>query len=507
MLGKRTSYIAPAIGILVAVFLVFMLGVMIVLFPIGFMARVVIILGGLLVVGAFAGTAGRAYTGWEERVGFVWLMTVVMLLVLWPRYLYFKVGPGPSVNALTLSLLGLLVYTVGALMRRREIRARFRANSRDCRSLLISVLLFFGFRFLSLPFSDWWLAGTIDVLREMSFLLAVLLATLAFTGREGQERVLVVVLLCATALAVTAGFVELRLRHNLFQSIVDIDTSSSEAVNLARSVVQKFRGGAYRVQSTFDHPIVMGQFLAMMFCLVGVSAVMFDRGVRALSLILLPGIVVMIAKSGSRSGLLGLAVGVGLMCVLVLGLRIFRQGNRGVAEVWWFFVISAASFLALAFFANTFSEVFDSLLQMDRKSTEARLKFLGYAWPAIMESPLVGYGVGMAAVKAGLAGGDGYLTFDNYYLSVTLDYGIPALIAYILMLASPIWQAKRALGGDFKQGLIMMSLVVAILVFALIQSIVSIPNNQSVVIVLGITLMQLSARVKSSRRGESSHGS
>lgn len=488
---SRLDYAWIALGAVAVLAAILVLGGMISLFPVGFMARIVVLLGGVVVLGVFAATPGGVYTGWEERVGFAFLMVVVMLLVIWPRFLFLKAGPGPSVNALTLALFGLLVYTIGSLLRRREIRQRFLENVRASGMLLVCLAGFLIWRFISVAFTDYWLPAIIEILRETVFLLAVVVGALAFSGREKQEWVLIHVLVASIAIATMVGVVELKLMHNLFLRFVDFDAASGASVNLRRSVMEKFREGAYRVQSTFDHPIVMGQFFAMMFSVVTATVIASRRWWRIFALALLPAIVVMVAKSGSRSGLIGLAVSASLVMTLFTGLHIFRRGNRDASQLWWFFIALAVATTLVVLLANTFTDVLESIMRLDRRSTEARVEFLARGIPAIQDSPIIGYGYGMAALKAGLTGSDGYLTLDNYFLSVALDYGLPAVAAYVAMHLVPLWRARRALVVPRADGIVMVAFSIAIAVFLAIQTILSIPNNQSIVVLMAIVIMQL----------------
>lgn len=491
MYQSRLKFAWTTLGVVTAVAAVIVIGGMVSLFPVGFMARIVVLLSGVVILGVFAATPSGVYTGWEERAGFTFLMVVVMLLVVWPRFLFLKAGPGPSVNGLTLALFGLLVYTIGALLRRREIRDRFLQNVRASAWFLAFLAIFLAWRFVAVTFTDYWLAATIEILRETVFLLAVVVGALAFTGKEKQEWVLIHVLLVSVAIATVVGVVELKLTHNLFLKFVDLDAASGASVNLRRTVLEKFREGAYRVQSTFDHPIVMGQFFAMMFSVVVATAAASRRFWRVFSLALLPAIVVMVAKSGSRSGLIGLAISASLVAALFVGLHMFRRGSRDAAKMWWFFVALGVATILVVLLANSFADALESILRLDRRSTEARVEFVVRGMPAIQDSPIVGYGYGMAALKAGLTGSDGYLTLDNYFLSLALDFGLPAVVAYAAMHLIALWRARRALAVPGPNGLVMAAFAVAIVVFLAIQTILSIPNNQSIVIVMALVIMQL----------------
>jgi O-antigen ligase len=478
------------LGVMILALGIITLGGMAAIFPIGLMARIAIAMTGVIVLMFFAMSSPQANTHWESRVGFALLILVTFLLVLWPRYLYFKLGPGPNVNALTLSVFALLLFTVGVLVRGGGPRQVFSSNIKAAKAFLVVFGLFYLTRFIAIFVSDHALAASIALTRELMLLGAVLLSALVFIDCQRKEQALVVVLLVSTVGAVLGGALELQTKKTLFEGFVTLNADDPQAVNLYRSITQKYREGNYRVQSTFDHPIVMGQFFSMMFfvCLSVVAAAKLRW--RLLAVLLLPAIIFMIAKSGSRSGLSSLAIGLMMFSVGVLFIAFSTRRIKSVAQLWSAFVGLALVVTIGALYWTIFADSVDSLLKVDRNSTSARLEFLARGIPAAIASPLVGYGFGMAGIKAGVPGSDGYLTIDNYFLTIALDYGLPALILYATLHVVPVWRAFTAGLRNWEDAVLALGLASAIAVFFVVQSIVSIASNQAVVLLLCVILLR-----------------
>jgi hypothetical protein len=480
---------------------VFVLGAMAAIFPVGFMARITIALAGFVVLVMFAMSPPPSHARWGGRLGFGILVLVVFLLVLWPRYLYFRLGPGPNVNALTLSIFALLLYTLGVILRGGAPRLVLTENIRAANAFLVVFGLFYLTRFVAVMVSEHALAASIALTRELVLVGAVLLAALVFVSNRRREEALILVLLIATALTIAGGLIELQTKRTLFEKYVALDADDPQAVNLYRSIMQKYREGSYRVQSTFDHPIVMGQFLSMMFFVSLSLIVAAASRWRLMAVALLPAILFMVAKSGSRSGLLSLAVGLVMFAVGLLLVALPTRRTKSVAQLWWVFAGVAVFVFAAAVLSSVFADSVESLLKVDRNSTAARLEFLARGIPAAMESPFFGYGLGMAGLKAGVPGSDGYLTIDNYFLTIALDYGIPALALYTALHVIPIWRALTAGLPRFADATMVLGLASAIAVFVIVQSIVSIPANQAVVLLLCVILLRRSnARAEESGR-------
>jgi O-antigen ligase len=114
------------------------------------------------------------------------------------------------------------------------------------------------------------------------------------------------------------------------------------------------------------------------------------------------------------------------------------------------------------------------------------------ALPKIMAKPLLGYGVDQAAYVLDFVTGSNFLSIDSYYLSITLDSGLPALIllafllGYFFWLGAGLWLRYRS-----EESLIAGMLALSIVGFAVVKAILSVPYNFSLVFMVFAMLLVL----------------
>ncbi|MEV6604963.1 O-antigen ligase family protein [Kutzneria sp. NPDC051319] len=129
----------------------------------------------------------------------------------------------------------------------------------------------------------------------------------------------------------------------------------------------------------------------------------------------------------SRTGLLGLAV-IGMFLLPRYGL------------VRWLFVagvLSSAVFAAGVVWPRLLDVLIDTVTGSSKDSSIwSRLTKYDYVWSHFLAKPLGGQGFGtyVAPIQP-------YL--DNQYLLITVEAGLPGLIAFIALLAVPLWWAFR----------------------------------------------------------------
>jgi O-antigen ligase len=207
-----------------------------------------------------------------------------------------------------------------------------------------------------------------------------------------------------------------------FQTLSEIDPLAAKQLLMA-----KMRGGSYRAQASFDHPILFAEFLA--FMLPFAIASMFRGKIQWAYLVAIGLILLGLVLSKSRTAAVGALVG-GIGAALLL-LRQSVQAGRIGSWVYPAILIGSPIVIGAAFIAfNEIAAIAMGKTGAEASSTLSRFGMLVSGVKLALSSPLLGYGIGLGARELNFQNGSGVITLDNYYLLLTLDSGIPALLAF-----------------------------------------------------------------------------
>lgn len=450
------------------------MGAAIALLPPGFLIRLLVIPAGFGFL-AICWMLRSHRAGLPGRWVFSLLLLTVALSVIWPRYIFFSLG-GPHVNPQTLFVFAALAVILFWLVYSPEFSVRvFDLLFRTAGIGLVAVF-WLCWRLVAAALGEVPLLSVFELLRETIYISSFLLIGAAVAAYDQGPRYLLRVLVLCGLLVSMVGLVEALLRRNPFLQFASGNDSQEAANALKTIVMDKFRGGAYRAQSVFDHPIVFAQFVSAMIPL-GIYFVVYEKGWvwRLAGLLLVPVGIFAIAKSGSRAGIVSLAVAIAFVG-LIIWLRAMK--SRGFGKVWAVIAVPAVAFgLMLAYFVVR--ELLLGRSQVEASSSSVRLKMFFDSVQALADSPLIGFGQGMALFKAGvISGSTGLPTIDSYLLTVALDAGYVSLILFVIVVALFSWRgaiaAMRLPGADGACAGLLVASVLA--VFATFVGL-SIPNN------------------------------
>jgi len=236
------------------------------------------------------------------------------------------------------------------------------------------------------------------------------------------------------------------------------------------------RDSQYRVKATFHHPLLLAEYLV---CMLPLLFYRFGRArvlERAALAVLLAMIVWVIFKAQSRSAIVT-ALLVTLAFAGVFLARSFARKRLDARTVLSLLAIP----LLLVFLAAAYAYVFELAVGRSRAeyaSSIARLAMLAQGIPLLLAKPVFGYGIGNGPLTLGFLSERGKITLDNYYLSLTLDSGIPALV---LLLALMVWAVNRGLRSVFAKdrgnAYMGAALSISVLAFAVMKSILATEHN------------------------------
>lgn len=414
------------------------------------------------------------------------LLTLVALSVLWPRYLFIHKGGLPGVNPFTLLTMGMLALVLVHLLAvpayYRRVAEVFRAGG----AIGVLVLAWFGWRIFSTAFGQYSLAQEFELLKEFVYIGSFFLFAAALGSHPNGPRDVVRVLVMCGLLVGGIGLVEGFVYKNPFVGLISMaGTDNDTARTLASIATDKIREGAFRAQATFDHPIVFAQFVAALvplalYCIRNDASKFW----RLLSLLAVPIALAAIAKSGSRAGVVSVAVACAAVG-FVWWLRAMLYGRISKALA----IIALPAFLMmLAVGAAVIAELAGGRGQHEISSTNTRMLMLRVGVDALLDSPLLGFGHGMAITKAGVQGAGGIWTLDNYFLTMALDYGYVGMVLFVLALGWFCWRALMfAVRGNNKDGALAGASMASVVALMASFSTLSIYQNMTMLwLLLGI---------------------
>ncbi|MDO9238294.1 MAG: O-antigen ligase family protein [Aquabacterium sp.] len=364
---------------------------------------------------------------------FVLLCMLMFSLVAFPSYGELKFGGMPNLAPSRL-LRMLMLVLMGLIMLIKPFRLSLTSQTEPWAKATYYVVVAFWLWNLPLAlFNSFSLGHTYGQLKNetipvwLSFWLSV-----ALIKRPQQVVWLVRALALATVVVVAVVAVEVVLKRNIFDGLMQVENFSTELAFLDQS-----RDGNYRAKATFQHPLSLAHFLVS-FGLLFVSrglfhAQPFKGGVLWWGLGLVS--LVCVYFTNTRSGL---AVGaVFLMVLLSVRFLVWLRSVRSrlmatvlaLQLMWLPFIVAAGLYLAADLLAGRTIE--------ERSSTSSRVISLFNGLDGVAQSPLIGHGIGLGAKMGGI--GVQY-SVDNLFLLEALNNGIPAALLLLGCLGLAAWR-------------------------------------------------------------------
>ncbi len=414
----------------------------------------------------------------------------IFLFIVWPRYVSISFPGFPDINIQRLAFVLLMIVWVYCLSTVPSTRDTLKHHiSKNLLVFWLFVLLFL-WKAIGIVTSVGPISSSVLFANEFInyFLLLMILLSSIKCLRDAEKLMFTVLL--GGIVVVAVGLLEGVTKTNYIVSLLSHGFSLSPDY-IDEAMREKLRGGSYRVQSVFEHPLLLGEFLLILFPVSCYFAFFLKvKYVSVVAATLLPLIFVVSLYSGSRSAILVLC---GLVVILILfySLREFHQKKK-ISSIIYLVTLFPLIIGVLYVFSDIALELIQGRSLQEWQSSNARLIMLELSLPIISDSPFLGHGIGFAAELVGFAGRENMLTIDSYYLSIAVESGLPALILLLLLFYLFIMGGFKSWfrGAEYTNtasGIIGISLV-GILV---IKSILSVPNNWPLVYVLFSILMVL----------------
>ncbi|MYM65289.1 hypothetical protein GTP45_00390 [Pseudoduganella sp. FT55W] len=421
--GKLAALAISALVVLGILFVAFIVGALIGLDP-GTAVRLVVIMSMPLVL-ALVWAAPKSSDDPAARLN-VLLVGVLSAAMLWPNYVSFSTGGLPAMEPKRLLTVLLLFYWLYKMFTSPALSARFFRRWRSGGWALYLLLAFLGWRLLSGFTSEQPVFAVVQFFWSV-FNFHVVFFVAMSSLRDRRDVAFIMKLLVGGAVIVALlGGLERIIGHNLFAKLVPAD---SEVV--AQALADKLRDGGNRVQATFEHPMVLAEFLMltlpMAVFLLFHSSKQRYKVAGAASLALMMGGIVL---SGTRSAILAGAAVLGLTLVLYFFENLRGRGGltpRGLISMVGLIGIVTAALAILPFV----TDLVQGRNAYERGSSTARIMQYQLGLPKIEKQPVLGYGVGIGNSHVGFRTSATRTSVDSYYLTIALDSGVPGVVLFI----------------------------------------------------------------------------
>jgi hypothetical protein len=402
---------------------------------------------------AFTYRPGKARSGWscsavEKRV----VLTALFLTLVWPVYLTVALGPVNITPARVAAALAMLV--VGLCIVTIESRAMQFIRILRFNSIMITLFFFYIFWRLAADFGSAapaasYLLTVLDIVSSGFFLITLMVVAMDSTDS------IIECIFWTELILIAAGLFELFAQFSIAPYLVPF--SSMTAEQLAGYAGDTFRGDVFRVRSLSSHPILFGSLLAAgMPILLHLRVNGRRRYIRLLSVILFIASPVLLFATNARSALAGAVISV-LTYYLI---RAIRSGRRN--PVLLLLLIMGSAILVLGSMATSaasggidaVTELISGRDNIERSSSESRIKMLDRGMDALNSRPIMGYGDGEAIEIAGLTNANNLRTIDSYFLVSAVNFGYFGLFINVCLLLAILWggiSASTKMGADIDQ--------------------------------------------------------
>lgn len=364
-------------------------------------------------------------------------------LVLWPRYLAISLPGMPWINIQRIIGFPMGLLLVISLSVSKKFRSKIIRTASSVPMIWKFFTLFLFLEMVTIAVSSSPLSSAQIVFDQQIYWTSTfLISCIMFRKIEMIERYWG--LLCALAFFIVfVTAVEWHQKHILWVGhIPKILRVPDASVQLA--LQSEFRPGtnAYRAKATFSTPLGLSEFLSLLtpfFLHFGFSRI--NPMLKAACWVMIPVLFVAIRMTDARLGLVGMLVSILLYGLLWTIVR-WRSHPRDLFAAATVYAYPAIFLLGIGLVLASHRMklmVFGGGAQAS--STEARQTQLGMAMSKVWTHPW-GFGAGQSGNAMGYAK-DAFITVDNYFISLVLDYGLLGVIAWYGMFIAAIVVAVR----------------------------------------------------------------
>jgi O-antigen ligase len=418
---------------------------------------------------------------------FCWLA----VSVLWPQYLSLNLSGLPSIKASRAVLIVLIViwlfYMMNSLQMKQNLSSIYMRNSKVFALLLLLVLT----RVFSLFFSEAPFQSLFSFMKDfIEVFLPILILLSIFSFKEDLDRLLLVFAVTGAGV-VCLSLLEIIMNKNIFLFYLPAGfVVSSEFIE--QSLKETVRTAGLRVKGPFSHPLLLAQFLVVILPVYAYFIFTHTKKtVRICSLILIPLIVFILYKTGSRSSFVGIAVEALVLSVLYLK---WVSVTKKASALGWIVIVSYPILILVAFFVFYLTmDFFVGQTAGEISSTNARFIMWDRGLSLVLNSPVFGFGSGSAAYVLGFFS-NGTLTIDSYFLSILLNYGYLGLILFIAYFIFIFYIGLKLMKENVNNAPILILILSSISGYLTVALILSTAHNLHILFIFSALILLLATK-------------
>lgn len=372
--------------------------------------------------------------------GFI-LVFYILAYSVWPQYSAYKIPGLPAIEPQRLFFALTLITALYLISTGSEIR-RGLSICLQSNWLTFLALTLYGLLTIVIALSsETKIQSTFFALRDLALVFAILPATLVILQTSVSRDRVIETLLIGGVIVSILGIIESFVQRNLFSGWLPMSDGYGQWATLER-----VRDGSYRIQSIFDNPLLLVDYLVCIFPIAAYKAFTnqsFSRKILGIVSALL--IIFALYRTGSRAAMLLVFLEVSML--LFLNLIKDIQAKRASKLTYFLGSVFLLSTLLLPFLFSQLSQIYSGRSADEAMSTSARVAMVTRAWDDIAAGNVLGHGAGKAAevigIKTGPPGGWIYV-LDNYFLTVLLDNGVMGLFLFSVFLAGLLYAANQS---------------------------------------------------------------
>ncbi|GEM_PF-6765974 len=363
-----------------------------------------------------------------SRATLLLLIMYLSMFSLWPFYIDIRIADSVGLNPQRLALAVLIVFALFAFMADPSTRRHLISLQRAFPLLFVACIIYSLIRLAS-GAANGAASFFIAAYEVVSNIALIFVSIIAVRSLNDARLLFLALITCGLAVSAYA-IIERYQGHNLFSQFADPDTRAGFT-----AIMDKTRDGAYRVQSTFEHPLSLSQYLVI----IAPLALVF---IRSKKWFLLSGVsflcmLAAAAFTGSRSALVA-PVAALLVASTVAAYFKFKARGSGAGGFALLLVASLSLVVALLVLPSI---ILGQGSQSQTASTTTRLAQIQNGYIAVKSRPLLGYGPGRASAVI-MSTGDTETgaqtihreTTDNLFLTRVVESGIPSLFLYLSII-------------------------------------------------------------------------
>lgn len=349
-----------------------------------------------------------------------------------PFYLDIRLHENVGLNPQRLLVVGMLVLTALCVLGAKGAQNRISLSIHTNKKIYLAVAVYLLLRVASFAMNPSQYSFFI-LLNEVLMNFFILFYSAIFVDSVKKIKILLCILIVSALYVSIFGIVEGAISANVFRTLANTATQTGE---IAAQI--KIRDGNYRVQSTFEHPLALSQYLIIVIpLLVIMIGAKLWRGMALV--VFLPLFLVAAYLTYARSVFVCLFIAVIIVSLSIVKLKYLASVSTSTRQV-YYMVHKFTVFMGVITLVGGILFLSSGGSDTQQSSTATRLVQLNNGIMGVKEKPLLGHGIGNAkkviiGIGDTVSGGEAVWneTIDSYYLGEALDSGLPALFAFVLI--------------------------------------------------------------------------